>query len=235
MKKKVSKLTVILYLLLISLICSCIFIYYFEKTLGPSLITCAENEVRYLATQVINNSIKKYHKNNNKINFFEMEKNSQKEITLVKYNTKEINKATTIITEILEKDLLNLTKGNIKELDLNLNTITQEYYEKINDGVIFTISSGASTGNSLLANIGPKIPLKLKLVGEVNTELKSKVTEYGLNNALIEIYLDTKVIMVIQMPFLSKKIIIENKIPLTMEIIQGNIPEYYLGNSTNNH
>ena len=168
MKKKVSKLTVILYLLLISLICSCIFIYYFEKKLGPNLITCAENEVRYLATQVINNSIKKYHKNNNKINFFEMEKNSQKEITLVKYNTKEINKATTIITEILEKDLLNLTKGNIKELDLNLNTITQEYYEKINDGVIFTISSGASTGNSLLANIEPKIPLKLKLVGEVN-------------------------------------------------------------------
>lgn len=235
MKKKVSKLTIILYLLLISLIGACIFIYYFEKILGPSLITCAENEVRYLANQVINNSIRKYHNKNNKVNFFEMEKNSQGEITLVKYNTKEINKAITKITEILEKDLLNLTKGNFKKIDLKLNTVTQEYYEKINDGVVFTISSGTATGNSLLANIGPKIPLKLKLVGEVNTELKSKVTEYGLNNALIELYLDTKATTVIQMPFLSKKIIIENKIPLTMEIFQGNIPEYYLGNSTNNH
>ena len=35
------------------------------------------------------------------------------------------------------------------------------------------------------------------------------------------------------MPFLSKEITITNKIPLTMEMIQGSIPEYYIGANKN--
>ena len=229
MKKKIPITTIVLYLILFALISAFIFIYYFQKTLGPGLIRCAENEVRYITTLVMNNSIRKYNKENISNNYLEITKNNKGEITLIRYNTKAINDTTTKITELLEKDLQNLTKANFKDIDLKLNTITEDYYEKINDGIIFTISSGTATGNNLLANIGPKIPLKLKLVGEVETNLKSKVKEYGLNNAMIELYIECKATTIIQMPFLSKEITITNKIPLTMEIIQGNLPEYYMG------
>lgn len=230
MKKKKHTLTIILYLILFSLICSIIIIYYFEKNLGKNLITCAENEVKRITTLVINNSIKEYTKNIDLNNILVLSKNSNEEITYIHYDTKKINELTTTITKILEKDLQNMTIGNFKEINLKLDNITKEYYEKINDGIILTIPLGSATGNSLLSNIGPKIPLKLKIVDNINTTIKSKVTEYGLNNAMIELYIEITTKTNIQMPFTSKEITIKNKIPITTEIIQGIVPNYYLNN-----
>ena len=228
---KNNLLTIILYIHLLALIVAIIFIYHFEKKLGPDLIKCAENQVRQLATIVTNNSIKEYN-NQKKINdLLTIEKNNNKEITRVEYNTNKINLITSDITNLLEKDLINMTKGHFN--NLKLNNITDNYYEEINKGTVLVIPIASATGNHLLANIGPKIPLKLKLVGEVNTNIESKVKEYGLNNALIEIYAKTKSTIYIQMPFLSKEITITNKIPLTMEMIQGSIPEYYIGANKN--
>ena len=87
----------------------------------------------------------------------------------------------------------------------------------------------------MLANIGPKIPLNLSVIGNVQTDVHSKVTNYGLNNALIEVFVDIQMQMVIQMPFLSKKVEIKKSIPLTMEMIQGDIPNYYLDSEGKNN
>ncbi len=226
-KYTMKKLTIILYLLLFSLISAMLFINHFEHTLGKELINCGENQIRYLTTIVMNNSIRKYLKEEKK-DYLIKEKNEKGEITYISYNIKNINEATTKITQILENDLHNMMKGNFKDINLNLDKITKDYYEKIEDGVILTVSLGTATGSSLLTNIGPKIPLKLKLVGEVTTTIEPNIKEYGLNNAMIEIYAKIKETTTIQMPFLSKNVTIENKIPLSMEIIQGNIPEYYI-------
>ena len=229
MNKKIPLFTILFYTFLLSLLGSFIFIYYFNKVLSPQLITYAEKEVKYITNLVINNSIRNYHYQGNTNNYLIIEKNNQNEITLITYNTELINNTTTKITETLEKDLKYLTNSNFKELNLKIDTIPNYYYDKINDGIILTIPIGMATNNKLLSNIGPKIPIKLKLVGEISTNIKSKVKEYGLNNALIELYIETKSTISIQMPFISKEITIKNNIPLTMQIIQGNIPEYYLG------
>ena len=225
MKKKTSLLTILLYINLFALISSLIFIYNFQKKLGPELIKSGENQVKYIENLIINNSIKKYQKENQNISFIK-----RKDTKLIEYDITKINNASIKITEIIENDLKKMIAGNLKDIDLKLDTITQEYYEKINNGIIFIVSLGSATGNSLLANIGPQIPLKLKLVGDTKTEIKSEVKEYGLNNAMIEIYAKITTSTIIQMPFLSKKITITNKIPLTIEIIQGTLPEYYIGN-----
>ena len=53
---KKNLLTTILYILILALILSLIFIYYFEKKLGKELIRCAENRVKQLSITVINNN-----------------------------------------------------------------------------------------------------------------------------------------------------------------------------------
>ena len=229
MKKKPSLLTILLYIFLLSLITSFILIYYFNKVLGKNIIVYAENEVKYLTTIVINNSIKKYNQESNSANYLIIEKNTKGEINLISYNTKLINQATTKITEILETDLKYLTQANFQKINIKIDTIPKEYYDKIKECTILTIPIGNITGNNLLNNIGPKIPIKIKLVDNVNTIFKTKVKEYGLNNALIETYIEVKVTIAIQMPFLSKKINIKNQIPLTTQLIQGTIPEYHIG------
>lgn len=233
MKKRPSFLTFILYLITFSILCSILFIYYFNQKLGSSLIECAENEVEHLTTLVMNNTIHKYIEQKDSLNLLKIERNNNHEIERIQYDTKILNQTKTEITTLLETNLEYMVKGKFDEIDLNLNKLSDEYYEKTSDGILFTVSIGSATGNSLLANIGPKIPLNLSVVGDVITQIDTKITEYGMNNALVEIDLTLKATTIIQMPFLSKKVTVKNKIPLTMEIIQGNIPSYYLGNNLN--
>ncbi len=224
---KKNLITIILYLHLLSLICSIIFIYYFEKKLGSDLITCAENQVRQLMNITMNKSINTHTKNIEFKYLINTEYNNQKEITIIEYNTKEINTIKNKITKELEKDIINMTTKKIT----NTITNTDISYQYINNNIIFLIPIGSSTGNYLLSNIGPKIPIKLKLIGEISTDIKSKIKEYGMNNALIEIDLISSATLNIQMPFLSKKIKVTNTTPLTIQMIQGKIPEYYLDNT----
>ena len=147
---------------------------------------------------------------------------------MVRYDTKKLNQFTIELTSLLTKDLDLMVKGEFEELDLDIGRISSNSYLKVDEGILFLISLGSATGNSLLANIGPKIPLNLSVIGNVQTDVHSKVSNYGLNNALIEVFVDVQIQMVIQMPFLSEKAKIKKTIPLTMEMIQGDIPNYYL-------
>ena len=64
------------------------------------------------------------------------------------------------------------------------------------------------TGSSLLYNLGPKIPVKLSLVGDVVTGFSTDVTEYGINNALIKLMIDVKVVRGLFYLLLVKKLIL---------------------------
>ena len=230
MRKKTTIFTIILYLILVTFILSITLIYYLQKKLGSNLIICAENQITHLTNIIINNSIKNYQSKNNFNNILTINKNNKNEITLIEYNTITINKLKTELTEIIEKDILYMIKGKLNEIYIKLKSITDNYYEQINKGIIFTIPIGSATGNPFLANLGPKIPIKLSLVDNVSVNIETKVTEYGLNNAMIEIYLKTEVITNIQMPFLSKQIKVDNQMPISIQIIQGILPKYYLEN-----
>lgn len=230
-KKKKSKkhlFSFLLYLFFVCFIFAFFFIYYFHRTLGPGLIRCAEDEVEKLSVLTLNNGVRKYMANHDMGDILQIVRKENGDISLVRYDTKKLNQFTIELTSLLTKDLDLLVKGNFEDLDLDIGRISSNSYLKVDEGILFMISLGSATGNSLLANIGPKIPLNLSVIGNVQTDVHSKVTNYGLNNAMIEIFVDIQMQMVIQMPFLSKKVKIKKSIPLTMEMVQGEIPNYYL-------
>lgn len=228
MKKYRSFFTFSLYLIAITIICAIIFIYYFHKQLGPGLIECAEDEVKHLASLIMNNCVRKYIDTTTDLNLLKIERNSNQEIERIHYDTKILNQTRTKILDMLEIDLDHMSEGNLSAIDLNLNKLSNEYYEKTNDGIIFMVSIGSSTGNPFFANLGPKIPLNLQTIGEATANITTNITPYGMNNALIEVSIELEATTIIHMPFMSKEVTIKNTIPLTIEIIQGTIPSYYL-------
>lgn len=228
MKKKPSLLSFSLYLITITIICSIIFIYYFNKKLGPGLIDCAEDEINHLTSLIMNNCIQKYIEGSNNLELIKIERNNTQGIERIHYDTKILNQTRAQILDILENDLDYMVKGDLTAIGLNLNKLSDEYYEKTSDGILFTVSIGSATGNPFFANIGPKIPLNLQTIGDATAEITTNITEYGVNNALIEVSIQLEATTIIQMPFLSKEVTVRNTIPLTMEIIQGTIPGYYL-------
>ena len=72
------------------------------------------------------------------------------------------------------------------------------------------------TGSNLLYNIGPKIPVKLSLIGDVSTGFSTEVVEYGINNALLKLMIDIKVDTKIILPIISDKLTIECSIPINL-------------------
>ena len=229
MKKKPPILTLSLYLITITIACAIMFIYFFTKQLGSGLIDCAEDEVKHLTSLIMSNCIKKYLEETPNLNLIEIErKNNSTE--RIQYNTKILNQTKTRVLDMLEVDLDYMTDGNLEKIGLNLNKLSDEYYEKTEKGILFMVSIGSSTGNPFFSNLGPKIPLNLKTIGDATADITTNITEYGLNNALIEISIKLEATTIIHMPFLSKEVTVTNTIPLTMELIQGTVPGYYINN-----
>ena len=88
--------------------------------------------------------------------------------------------------------------------------------------------------NKFLNNIGPKVPIKVKLIGGIINNFETKVTNYGINNALIEVILKVQVVEQVILPFTSKKIEVELNVPVALKLIQGNVPNYYFNGTDSN-
>ena len=73
----------------------------------------------------------------------------------------------------------------------------------------------------------------MELVSNVNSNLETKVTEYGINNSLITISVEIKVEIMVVLPFSSDYISISNDVPFVIKLIQGKVPQLYSGNLIN--
>lgn len=231
MKKK-KLFTISLYILLVAFIMACFVIYYFNKLLSPALVESASITVEKITSVIVSNCVKKYLiEESADMNLVDIIRDSDGSVQFIRYNTNNVNKISMDISDLVLEDFNYLALGEFEKIDFVLPNITEKYYTEISDGIIFGISIGNIFNNNFLANVGPRIPLKMNLNGNVDVEIKNEITEYGMNNALMEIYIEIKVRPVIVMPFLSEEISVVNKVPLVTEIIQGKIPDSYLGSS----
>ncbi len=177
----------------------------------------AISEIKNKSTIVINSAIKDGLYINNDI--VDISKNDKNEIEMIDFNSKKVNEILTTITE-------NILK-NLKEIESGKNISFDK--EKYSKGVIFEVPLGTISDNVFVSNLGPKIPVKLNIIGDVVTNIKTDIKEYGINNALIQISISVKVSEKVIIPFISKDVDIIMDIPISLKLIQGNIPEYYGG------
>ena len=63
--------------------------------------------------------------------------------------------------------------------------------------------------------------------------VNTNVTDYGINNALIEVNVVLDLSIQVILPFVTDKIDIETSIPVSLKLIQGSVPNYYLNGLQN--
>ena len=229
MKKK-NLFTVLIYILLVAFVLAGFIIYYFNKLLSPALIKSASYNVERITSVVVSNCVRKYLSRGD-VNFdlVEVIKGSDDRVEFIRYNASNVNKISMDISDLVLEDINYMVLGEFEKINFILPNVTEQYYTEISDGIVLGISIGNIFNNTFMANIGPRIPLKLNMISNVEFEVKNSITEYGMNNALMEVYVEVRVTPVIVMPFLSKEIEVVEKIPLVTEIIQGEIPDSYFG------
>lgn len=217
--KLTKKDTILIVAFLVLLIVSLIFKYINTKIVPP-LEVYAENEVKKISSLIISDAVESISFSEEEtMSFFNTLTNKNDEVISVDFNTAKINKSLVKLNKAVYKDLKSFENGRYKLEDTEIET----------EDLIYKIPLGYITGNYTLSNIGPKVPLKAKLIGSVVSNIKTEVSSYGINNSLLKVYIDVTVNMRFMLPLISKDVLVNNSIPLVVKIIQGKIPNVYGG------
>ena len=99
--------------------------------------------------------------------------NKDGEIQTIDFNPVIVNKFLSSTTSIVSNNLKKIEKGKINDISF----INSEEYniKNLKNGVISEIPMGIISNNVLLSNIGPKIPVKLNLIGNVVSSVETTV------------------------------------------------------------
>lgn len=219
----------IIILLIISIFLAFKFI---NLKINPVLLDYANMEARKLASIIINDAINKNFKDINIDELFIITK-EENEIKAIDFNPIIVNQVLTNTTTLIQTNLKYLEQGKIELLNLNTDALIDYNTDKLRQGIIYEIPSGVIFGNSFLANIGPKIPVRFSLVGDIVSYVNTNVKDYGINNALIEVNIVLELSEQLILPFVTDKITIDTTIPVALKLIQGTVPNYYLNGLQN--
>lgn len=203
-------------IIVVSLILAFFIIGYFAKKANEILLPMAESQTRKVVTMIINSACDESMINDN---LYVINKDNNDEIKMITYNSFEATKLINEVTSNVENKLKEFENGEI------------DYYgdkDKLEDGVIAEIPFGVIFGNSLLSGMGPKLKLRLNLLGDIISNIETEVKPYGINNAYVEMRIHLEVTARIVLPFVSEKVVISNVIPISMNIVQGTVPDGYI-------
>ena len=196
---------------------------------SPILMNYAELETKKLSSIVINRAVNKQIANGMNIDeMFNIIKNDNGEIATIDFNPAIVNKVLNTTTNVVLINLKAIEEGNIDFIELPDILISNDK-DKLKNGIIYEIPLGTITNSGFLSNLGPKIPIKLNIIGSVESNVKTNIKEYGINNALVEIYIRISVTEQINVPFISKRVTVTSDIPVALKVIQGSVPKYYGG------
>lgn len=201
-KKSLKKKIFIIFLLII--IFSILLVYYISSKVMPTIMTTSKNIVRETGMNIISENVSdKIISILDKEDLFTVEKDINGNIESIDYNTKVVN-------QIL-KEVSNVSYNNFKK------------YEKEKDGVVTYVPLFSGSKNIFFSNLGPKVPIKIVLDGNVITSLETNVKEYGYNSALIEISVRIEANTEVIMPFKTSNEKIVNIVPVSIKIVEGNV------------
>lgn len=148
-------------------------------------------------------------------------------------------KATEVMAKYEYDDILEISKdqnGNINRVGTNIFTINkiisdipvyiQEELER-EENSSFKIPLGSFLGSKLFSGMGPKVNVKVQMVGDMETDLRSEFTSAGINQTLHRIYLEIKCRVIILTPFETMEEVIANQVLIAEGVIVGDIPNAY--------
>lgn len=233
LKRKFSffkkKINFVIFIVIILIIMIVLILNFISLKVNPVLLDYAQMEARKIASIIINDAVNQKITNDIDIEeLFIITRDTNNEVKTIDFNPIIVNQILTETTILVQSNLRYLEQGKVDMLNLMNNALIDYNQDKLKQGIIYEIPSGVIFGNSFLANIGPKIPVKFSLVGDIVGYINTNVTDYGINNALIEVNIVLELSEQVILPFVSEKITIDTTIPVALKLIQGSVPNYYL-------
>ncbi|MBP3831112.1 MAG: sporulation protein YunB [Clostridia bacterium] len=198
-RRKIKNIMPVVSIFLVAII-TCFSIWNF---VNPIFETLCKDKAKSVATMITNEETTKIIEKYNYDTFFTIQKDEKGSIQIINANVLRINQVTSDIAVAIQKALDNNEKNKIY------------------------IHSGAITGIRFLSGTGPRIPLKIASVGNIDTDLRSEFISQGVNQTLHRVYLNIKTNVSILSSFKIIESSIENQVLIAEHVIIGEIPSNY--------
>lgn len=198
-RRKIKNTMPVVSIFLVAII-TCFSIWNF---VNPIFETLCKDKAKSVATMITNEETTKIIEKYNYDTFFTIQKDEKGSIQIINANVLRINQVTSDIAVAIQKALDNNEKNKIY------------------------IYSGAITGIRFLSGTGPRIPLKIASVGNIDTDLRSEFISQGVNQTLHRVYLNIKTNVSILSSFKTIESSIENQALIAEHVIIGEIPSNY--------
>lgn len=202
-------------------------LWIINKGIQPTLMSMAESKIHQIATLAINEAVnKKISEYQNIEDLVVIEKSEDGRVSNIGWNMVIMRSFLSEMTKSVQSYLTDIEEGTIPPpiLPSEQGIRTSDPSHK---GVILAIPLGQATQNVLLANLGPVVPVRLSIVGDVNSDVVKKETEYGINNVIIELSVLVEVNIRVVIPFESTTVKVSTEIPIDIRSIQGEVPYFY--------
>lgn len=213
---------IILVIILITLFTTFFFIWY-NTSVNPKIVDVAEAKINKFMESFLSMNIG-YEILDEDIleDILIINKNDKGEILYVDYNLEKAYLVLDTVSTKLETLVSDLEKGKFSDISDN-NIKTSEY------GLVLELPMFIASDYALMSNLGPKIYMKVNFVGSILTNIKSKITEYGINNALVELYVTIKLSQELISPVTDNELSIEYDCLIASQVINGTVPNIYGG------
>lgn len=201
-----------------------------DMGIKPALMRVAEAKTREFATRGINSAVK-FAENYTFEDIARMQTDNSGNVSIVGWDSSIVNKINRAATDRVEEFFHSMNRGEppsyedpLGETELYGDTV-DELVER--DPTVVEIPIGQATGNSVLANLGPKIPVNLELVGSVQTDLLDEREVIGINNVFITLYVYVEANVQIVVPFTTDVTKVSTKILIDKHLVMGDVPDFY--------
>ena len=198
-RRKIKNTMPVVSIFLVAII-TCFSIWNF---VNPIFETLCKDKAKSEATIITNEETTKIIEKYNYDTFFTIQKDEKGSIQMINANVLKINQVTSDIAVAIQKALDSNEKNKVY------------------------IYSGAITGIRFLSGTGPRIPLKIASVGNIDTDLRSEFISQGVNQTLHRVYLNIKTNVSILSSFNTIESSIENQVLIAEHVIIGEIPSNY--------
>lgn len=203
-RKSFRKRNLFFFAIVIFLVMSIQTFWYIEKRIEPVLINYANVKVIEIANQAINDAInKKIVEGKDFGHLFTATTDHTGKITSISLDVRAANRI-----QAQAEDKVRETLEELKE-------------QKIE------IPLGVALGSNILASFGPNIPITMVPIGSTEVDMEPVLTESGINNVTIAIYLKIKATVQVVIPFSSEQAKIEQNTLIAQQTVLGEIPNYY--------
>lgn len=222
------------YLFLLTSIIFIVMIFYsfyiIDKKIRPSIIDIAELKTIEFATRTINSAVK----STEDISFDDLviiQLDNGGNVATLGWNSEAVNRALRTATERAEYFLYGMNKG--QQIDVDDPELQEtEFGDSVSDlaakdPTVIEIPLGRVTGNTLLSNLGPKIPVHFEIVGSLRSDVVHELKEFGVNAALFEIYIPVEVNIQIIIPFSTTTAEVSTKVFIDSRVIMGEVPDFF--------